>query len=108
MKAIQFNFTIPRYVVGMALGKLNPSFYWSGLSCTNYEEAPELRLPGADWVLIKTHFGGICSSDMSVIQLKPSTDNLPFISFPNTFGHENVGHIVELGQNIDNWQIFIN
>ena len=105
MKAVQFNFTIPRYVVGMALGKLHPAFYWSGLSCTTYEEAPGLRLPGEDWVLIKTRFGGICSSDMSVIQLKPSTDNLPFISYPYTFGHENVGHIVEVGQNLDNWQI---
>lgn len=105
MKSIQFNFTIPRYVVGMALGKIHPAFYWSGLSCTTYEEAPGLRLPGDDWVLIKTHFGGICSSDMGIIHLKPSTDNLPFISYPYTFGHENVGRIVKLGQEIDDWQV---
>lgn len=105
MKALQFNFTIPRYIVGMVLGKLHSSFYWSGLSCTTYTETPELKIAGEDWVLIKTLLGGICSSDMSVIQLKPSTDNLPFTSYPFTFGHENVGHIAEVGTNLEAWEI---
>ena len=66
MKAIQFNFTIPRYILGLALGKLSSKFYWSGLTCTQYEDIPEPTLPGDDWVMVKTRLGGICGTDMHI------------------------------------------
>ncbi len=45
MKAIQFNATIPRYALGLALRKLYPPLLWSGLSCTYSAQAPEPRPP---------------------------------------------------------------
>ena len=50
--------------------------------------------PGPDQVLIKMHASGICYTDVHM------TEGLLPASFPNTIGHEPVGEIVELGQNV--------
>jgi len=101
MKAIQFNATIPRYVLGTTLGKLFPSLLWSGLSCTYLADVPEPQLPGDEWAVINTHYGGICGSDMGAIHLHASPYFSPFLSFPFTFGHENYGSIAEIGRGVN-------
>jgi threonine dehydrogenase-like Zn-dependent dehydrogenase len=74
MKAIQFRVMAPRPVVGAArevesaLAKFYPGILWSGVSC-GHAEVPEPRLPGEDWVKIKTRYGGICGSDLGGIHL---------------------------------------
>jgi len=100
LKAIRFHPTIPRYAAGLTLGKLSQSILWSGISCTSYDEVPDLELPGEEWVIIKTRFGGICGSDMSAIHLSGSPYFTPFMSFPHTFGHENVGIIARCGRSV--------
>jgi D-arabinose 1-dehydrogenase-like Zn-dependent alcohol dehydrogenase len=50
--------------------------------------------PGPDQVLIKMHASGICYTDVHM------TEGVLPASFPNTIGHEPVGEIVELGQNV--------
>ncbi len=97
MQAIQFNATIPRYAFGLAAQKISPSFLWNGLSCTALREVPEPTLPNDEWVKIKTHYGGICGSDTGTMHLHTSPYLSPWSSFPFTFGHENVGTIVEAG-----------
>jgi threonine dehydrogenase-like Zn-dependent dehydrogenase len=97
MKAIQFNAAVPRYVLGLALSKISPSFLWSGLSCTYPTEVPEPVLPNAEWVKVKTRLGGICGTDIGTIHLHTSPYLSPFSSSPFTFGHENVGTIAETG-----------
>lgn len=104
MEAIQFNGTIPRYVLGTTLGKIFPSLLWSGLSCTYLAEVPEPQLPGDEWAAIHTHYGGICGSDMAAIHLHASPYFSPFLSFPFTFGHENYGSIAETGRRIHDLQ----
>ncbi len=91
MKAVRFNVTLPRYALGLVLGKYFPRLLWSGLSCTSLEEVPEPELPGEDWVLVKTRYGGICGSDTGTIHLHTSPYYEPLNSFPYTFGHENTG-----------------
>ena len=93
MKAIQFNPTIPRYIVGRALGHTTPKILWSGLSCTQYLDVPEPSIPGDNWVKIETSYGGICGTDLSAIRLHTSLSLTPFCSFPGTLGHEGVGYI---------------
>jgi len=105
MKAIRFNFTMPRYVLGLVLGKLSPKFYWSGLTCTDFKEIPEPELPGDDWVKVKTILGGICGSDTSQVKLILSTYYEPLNSPQHTIGHENVGRIADIGVGVDNWQV---
>ncbi len=104
MKAVQFNFTYPRYGLGLALGKLAPSILWSGLSCTMLREVPEPKLPGQEWVRIKTHLGGICGTDLGTIYLHTSPYFSPYSTFPFTFGHEQVGTISEVGSNVQGFK----
>ena len=105
MKAVQFNFTIPRYVVGLALGRWFPSVLWSGLSCTVMREVPEPSLLSPDWVKVKTRLGGICGTDLGNIHQKTSPYYTPFGSYPFTFGHENVGTLAELGRDVKGWEL---
>jgi L-iditol 2-dehydrogenase len=105
MKAIQFDFSIPRYGIGLALGRLSPKFFWSGISCMGYEEIPTPVLRGDDWVLIKTRLGGICGTDMSAVKLTASTYSTTMVTFPFVLGHENIGTIEEVGSGVSDWQV---
>ena len=105
MKAIQFNLSIPRYVLGLGLGKLSSDFYWSGLTCTQLNNIPEPSLPDNDWVVVKTRLGGICGTDMSAVKLTASTYSTPLVTFPFVLGHENIGYIEKIGPSVTNWEV---
>lgn len=100
MQAIQFTFSYPRYGLGLALGKLYPPFLWGGLSCTIQREVPEPVLPGPDWAVVGTRLAGICGTDLGTIALHTSPYYSPFSAFPFTLGHENVGTLLEVGDNV--------
>lgn len=100
MKAVQFNFTIPRYALGLAVAKVAPSLLWSGLSCTSMQDVAEPSFPTQQWVRIKTRLGGICGTDLGTIYLHTSPYFSPYSDFPFTFGHENVGTISEVGAEV--------
>lgn len=110
MKAIQFRLNLPHFAVGLgreveaALAKVYPDILWSGLSCT-YADVPEPHLPGDDWVIVKTRYGGICGSDLGGIHLHSSPYYSVFTSFPFTFGHESVGRIAKVGSLVRDWQV---
>jgi threonine dehydrogenase-like Zn-dependent dehydrogenase len=104
MKAIQFDVTVPRYLLGKVFGSVYKPFFWSGLSCLHYGDAPEPTLPGPDWVKIKTRYGGICGTDWGLVRLHTS---LYFSAFGSEWfipGHENLGTIVEVGARVEGWQ----
>lgn len=104
MRAIQFEATIGRYLTGLALRKLIPGVLWSGLSCTRQVETAEPELPTEEWVKIKTHYGGICGTDMKSVHLDISLYYSPLASTSFILGHENVGTIVEVGTQAGEWQ----
>ncbi len=62
-------------------------------------------LPGSDWVLIQTRYGGICGSDMGMVTAAASLYYEPMISMPLTLGHENVGYISKIGGAVSDWQV---
>jgi threonine dehydrogenase-like Zn-dependent dehydrogenase len=105
MKAIRFNFTVPRYVFGRIAEKIYPPLLWGGLSCTSFKEVPEPELPGPEWVKIRSHLSGICGTDTNTVYLYTSTYYEPLSSFPFTLGHENVGTIVEVGSSVRGRQV---
>jgi threonine dehydrogenase-like Zn-dependent dehydrogenase len=105
MKAVQFNFTIPRYGLGLAVAPLAPSLLWSGLSCTMMREVSAPALPTPQWVRINTRLGGICGTDLGTIYLHTSPYFSPFSDFPFTFGHENVGTIAETGAEVKGFKV---
>lgn len=105
MKAIRFHAAIPRYTAGLVLARVAPAQLWGGRACTVYEEVPPPRLPGPDWVRVRTRMGGICGSDLSAIRLRASPYYTAYTSFPYTFGHENVGVVAEVGPQAGDWQV---
>lgn len=105
MKAIRFKATSLRYAVGLTLGGVASQVLWNGWSCTGMEDVPAPELPGEEWVRIRTRYGGICGSDLSVIHLRVGPYYAPFSSSPFTIGHENVGHIETVGRVVDDWKV---
>ncbi|MFN3699097.1 MAG: zinc-binding dehydrogenase, partial [Dictyoglomus sp.] len=105
MKAVWFEESIPRYLASRVLGKIHHSFYYNVFSCVRYGEFPEPKLLGSKWVKVKTLMGGICGSDIGLIRLHDSPSTSPFASFPFVFGHENLGIIVEKGDEVENFEI---
>jgi threonine dehydrogenase-like Zn-dependent dehydrogenase len=103
MKALQFEASVPRYLLGRTLGSVYKPFHWSGFSCLRYGDAPEPALPGPDWVKIKTRYGGICGTDWGLIQLHSSPYLSPFSSQRFVIGHENLGTISEVGSEVEGW-----
>jgi L-iditol 2-dehydrogenase len=105
VKAIQFDLKIPRYALGLALKRAYPPVLWSQLSCLSLRELPEPILPNPHWVKIKTRLGGICGTDMQLIQLNSSPTLSALGSFPFTLGHENTGTIAEVGREVGGFSI---
>ncbi len=105
MKAIYFDVSVPRYVVGKAAGPLYKPLYWSGLSCLRYGDIPEPALPGPDWVKIRTRYGGICGTDWGLVFLHQSPYLTPFGSERFVIGHENLGTIAEVGPEVEGWSV---
>jgi len=105
MKAIQFDVSVPRYVLGKALGTLYEPFFWSGFSCLRYGDVPEPPLPGPDWVKIRTRYGGICGTDWGLLHLHNSPYFSPFGSSRFVVGHENLGTIVDVGSEVEGWPV---
>jgi threonine dehydrogenase-like Zn-dependent dehydrogenase len=102
VKAITFAAPIPTYLATLAAGKLSPSLFIGPHACTKLGDVDEPRLPGDQWVRIRTRMGGICGSDLNVITLKASPSTSPFSSFPFVLGHENVGEVIEVGSAVRN------
>jgi threonine dehydrogenase-like Zn-dependent dehydrogenase len=103
MKALQFNVTVPNYLVLQILGRMSRKYYYEGpFSTVRMVDAPVPRLPSQDWVKIKTRFCGFCGSDLNLLQVKDSPMASPFTSFPCIFGHEICGEVVEKGGYVEN------
>ncbi|MDT8859646.1 alcohol dehydrogenase catalytic domain-containing protein [Alkalihalobacillus sp. MEB130] len=101
MNALQFNFTIPKYVLTKTIGRWFPSIHWNPrVSCLTWGETDEPTLPNDDWAKIQVKYGGICGSDMNLLFLHDSPSTSPYVSFPFTIGHEAVGQIAEVGKNV--------
>ena len=105
MQALVFDYTIPRYVAGKALGWATPSVYWSGISCLRSREVPRPRLPGADWARVDVRYAGICGSDLGLISLEPSTALAGVSSVPFIMGHESVVTLGELGAEVEGFAV---
>jgi len=100
MRAVTFNVTVPRYVLGRALGKLTESAVFGRLSGVRYGEVPEPGLPGDRWVKLEVLKAGICGSDIGNLTLKSSPVMEPFGSFPAVLGHEILARVVQVGQRV--------
>ena len=105
MLAVQFVVRVPRYVFTLIAGRLYQPAFWGPLSLVQYRELPEPQLPGPDWVKVKVRYGGICASDMGLVRLTDSPALSPFGSERFTIGHENMGTLVEVGEQVEGFAV---
>ncbi len=82
--------------------------FWKGCLGTkmngfSVRTLPAPKLPGPDWVCIRTRLGGICGSDSAMVLQKQPPDSLlqGYSSQPMGMGHENVGEVLLVGDNVD-------
>jgi len=105
MLAVQFVVSVPRYIFTLIAGRICQPAFWGSLSLVQYRELPEPQLPGPDWAKVKVRYGGICASDMGLIRLTESPALSPFGSERFTIGHENMGTLVEVGEQVEGFAV---
>jgi len=97
MKAVVFNFSVPRYLLGKALGGATSAVTLGSASGLRLEERPPPTLPGPDWVRLRVLASGVCGTDISTFTFHTSPLLEPFASFPCVPGHEILAEVVSPG-----------
>lgn len=101
MKAVCYDFTIPKYLAARVLGGRFPRVHTGWMSSVSLKDVPPPTLRGSDWVLVEPRLSGICGTDMGTITAKSSPALAPYVSFPAVMGHEVVADVVEVGDDVD-------
>jgi threonine dehydrogenase-like Zn-dependent dehydrogenase len=107
MQALQLDISPLTFAVGKTCAAIfGKTSYFRGPGRTvRLCEIPEPKLPGPDWVKIRTLACGFCGSDLNLIMLHDSPSAQPFTSFPCVMGHEFVGEIVEAGPRVAGFSV---
>lgn len=101
MKALVFEYDVPKYLLTGVLARKWPQILYTGLAPARVKEIEEPRLPGPEWVKIKPRLSGLCGSDLSIVLCRESLTLAPFSSFPFVLGHEVCGEIAEVGEAVE-------
>lgn len=100
MKALTFDFDLPRLATAKMMGSVSPAGFLSPLGPLRLSDVPDAKLLGDDWVVVETAMCGVCGSDVKQVFMDAAADNplTAVISFPHVLGHEHVGTIVQVGK----------
>ncbi|HUF51115.1 MAG TPA: alcohol dehydrogenase catalytic domain-containing protein [Longimicrobiales bacterium] len=104
MRAIRFHYRPVRYLWTRYAAAKRPALALGRLGCVSLDDVGPPDLPGPDWVRVGTTLSGICGSDLSAVTAHDSFTLEPFGAYPFTFGHENVGRVIEAGAAAGDWQ----
>ena len=104
MHALRFHYRPVRYLFTRFAARSRPAVAWSPLGCVSLDEVQAPALPGPEWVRVEPTLSGICGSDLAAVTAHDSFTLEPFGAYPFTFGHENVGRIVETGGSAGEWR----
>jgi L-iditol 2-dehydrogenase len=105
LRAIRFHYRPVRYLLTRFAASRRPAYALGRLGCVSLDDIEPPALPGPDWVRVATTLSGICGSDLAAVTAHDSLSLEPFAAFPFTFGHENVGRIVEVGAESGGWTV---
>ena len=94
MKALVYRRSVPLYLLGRILGRIQPRRFFHRLAPFGLKEIPP---PGNErgWVLLKNSLCGICGSDLGLLRGMESFLLEPYASFPAVLGHEIAAAVVE-------------
>ncbi|MGH7507152.1 MAG: zinc-dependent alcohol dehydrogenase [Longimicrobiales bacterium] len=104
MRAIRFHYRPVRYLLTRFAARRRPAVALSRLGCVSLDDVEPPPLPGEDWVRVETALSGVCGSDLAAVMAHDSFTLEPFGDFPFTFGHENIGRVVEAGSGASEWE----
>lgn len=100
MRAVTFSVSIPGFLLARGLGRWTDSVVYGALSRLRLREVPVPPLPGPDWVRLDVEACGVCGTDLGNITFSSSPAMEPFASFPAVLGHEVVGVVSALGEEV--------
>jgi threonine dehydrogenase-like Zn-dependent dehydrogenase len=103
LHAIRFHYRPARYLLTRFAAGRRPALALGRMGCVSLDDVAPPPLPGPDWVRVQPTLSGICGSDLAAVTAHDSFTLEPFGAFPFTFGHENVGRIVETGSAVTGW-----
>lgn len=105
MKAVQFEFSIPRWGFTKLAGAVSPGMFNGRTGCVQMRDIPEPSLRGPRWVKLRSVLSGFCGSDIGAIMLHDSPTAEPFTSFPFVLGHENCSIVADVGSEVEGIEV---
>lgn len=100
MRAVQYVKNVPRWILMRGMGRRFPSLYTSRLGLLALRDVEPPALPTPQWLRIRPLLSGICGSDTALVTANGSFFFSPLTSTPFTLGHEVVGEVVEVGNDV--------
>jgi erythritol/L-threitol dehydrogenase len=94
MLALEYYYSVPRYLLTKSLSALFPRRFFSRLAPVRLREVPFAK-PRPDWVVLRPRLCGLCGSDLNLLRGQESYLLEPYASFPCILGHEVVAEVVE-------------
>ncbi len=94
MLALEYYYSIPRYLLAKSLSALFPRRFFPRLAPVRLKEVPFAK-PRPDWVVLRPRLCGLCGSDLNLLRGRESYLLEPYASFPCILGHEVVAEVVE-------------
>ncbi|HEX2167296.1 MAG TPA: alcohol dehydrogenase catalytic domain-containing protein [Longimicrobiales bacterium] len=104
MRAIRFHYRPVRYLWTRFAAGRRPALALGPGGCISLDDVDPPALPGPEWVRVESTLSGVCGSDLAAITAHDSFTLEPFGAFPFTFGHENVGRVLETGADAGDWK----
>ncbi|MFW9948232.1 MAG: zinc-binding dehydrogenase [Candidatus Odinarchaeota archaeon] len=106
MDALTFEMKKLKLFKAYLRGKRDKSGFWRKGGPVGIKKIAIPTLPNENWIRVKTVYSGICGSDIKEITLSGALDNplRTFISFPHIMGHESVGIVDKIGENISEFK----
>lgn len=105
MRAVEFNVTVPRFLLAKSVGRVSDSAFYGGLSGVRLRDTGLPTLPGSEWVRLRVRKAGICGTDIGNLTYSASPAMEPFGSFPAVLGHEIVAEVLETGSGVSDLEV---
>jgi L-iditol 2-dehydrogenase len=100
MRALVFDLSIAKYLLGKAVGGRVRRVYYGPGTCFALRETPAPEPPSDDWVILAPRLTGFCGSDLSTIffKMSPVMSALSLASGESAvLGHEVLADVVHVG-----------
>lgn len=98
MLALEYYYSVPRYLLSKACSAFFPRRFFPRLAPLKLRKIPFTK-PHPDWVVLRPRLCGICGSDLNLLRGLESYLLEPYASFPCILGHEVVAEVLEAPAN---------